>query len=139
MNRLCIALLLAVATATVVSYAEPEVFAVPDDAEQDRRGTPLSADNLSLGTIGDTDRVIGWINYSVGSSFFVTHDQEITVRGFDYTNITAIRVTRVANSPRAYPSILAGGLGQNDVTIRLLGTREQGFEYIIQVYASVGC
>ncbi|KAJ8710144.1 hypothetical protein PYW07_009510 [Mythimna separata] len=149
MKLLCIALLLTVAIASVASNVAPEVHAMPgvakyEDSELNRRGSPIETvpeprDNLSEGTIGDGDRVIAWINYSVGSSFFVTHDQEVTVRGFDYTNITAIRVIRVANSPTAFPTITSGGIGYNDVTIRLVGQRQAGFEYIIQVYAAVGC
>ncbi|KAJ8710146.1 hypothetical protein PYW07_009512 [Mythimna separata] len=149
MNRLCIALLLAVVTASAVSNIEPEVpdlplVAEPEDSELDQNGLPMetvpeSRDNLNVGTIGATDRLMARTTHRAAASSFIQYDEDITIRGIEHTRITAIRVNKVGNSQNGRPSIKAGGLGFNFVTLGFQGLRNQGFEYTIDVHSSVGC
>ncbi|KAJ8710731.1 hypothetical protein PYW08_009246 [Mythimna loreyi] len=149
MNRLCLALLLIVATATVASNGDPEVPAIHGEAEQgdcelDDDGClmetiPDSRANLIVGAVSPNSRTLAWITQRATAAAFLIHDQEITFRGPEFTNITAIRVNRIGNSQNARPSIRAGGLWHEFVTIRILGARGQGFDYNIYIDGAINC
>ncbi|KAJ8710145.1 hypothetical protein PYW07_009511 [Mythimna separata] len=150
MNRLYIALVLAVATASVASNEELEVPAVPgvaelgdcelgDEVACSMDTVPESRANLHLGAAGINDRRLAWITHRVPASDFLIHDQEVTFRGPQYTNITHIRATMIGNTQHARPTVIAGGLWHDFVTLRILGARGFGFDYNIYIYATINC
>ncbi|KAJ8710732.1 hypothetical protein PYW08_009247 [Mythimna loreyi] len=149
MNRLWLALLLALATASATGNVDPEdpaitVLAEPEDSMLEKNEFPMdtlpeSRQNLNVGTIGATDRIMARTSHKVAPSYFITHNEEITIRGVDYARITAVRVNRVGSSQNGRPTIKAGGLGFNFVTLEFLGNRGEGFEYSIDVHTAVGC
>ncbi|KAJ8710143.1 hypothetical protein PYW07_009509 [Mythimna separata] len=147
MNRLCIALLLAVASASVASNVEPEV---PGVAELDNyydfdnhhgpiEVVPESRQNLIVGDIGPDDRLMARITHRVQGAPFLNHDQDITFRGPEYTNITGIFVTKIGSTQNALPTIRSGGLWNDFVIIRILGAKSLGYEYNIDIFASINC
>ncbi|KAJ8710733.1 hypothetical protein PYW08_009248 [Mythimna loreyi] len=149
MNNLCIALLLTVATASVASNGEPEVPSIPRAAEQGdcefdddaclMETVPESRTNLVVGAISPNSRQLAWMTHRVNPSTFLIHEQDITFRGPKFTNITAMWVYRIGNSQNARPTIIAGGLGHEFVTVRILGARGQGFDYNIYIDGAINC
>ncbi|KAJ8710735.1 hypothetical protein PYW08_009250 [Mythimna loreyi] len=149
MDRLCLALLVAVATALVASNGEPEIPALlgmadPDCYELDENHGPMedvpeSRQNLLVGSIGPDDRLMARITHRVRGSPFLSHDQDVTFRGPQYTNITAIFVTKLGTTQQTVPSIRSGGLWNEFVIIRFLGARSLGYDYNIDIYASINC
>ena len=77
--------------------------------------------------------------HGVAAAQFVIHDNDVTVRGAEYANITAVQVTRTGTAQHAIPTIKAGGLGYSFVTVNILGVRGRSYDYTIQVYTSIGC
>ncbi|KAJ8710730.1 hypothetical protein PYW08_009245 [Mythimna loreyi] len=150
-SLLLVTLIAAAAVASVVSnkVSEPEVDKVVketelEEFEYDEFGVPLrtvpaSRQNLNVGIVGPDDRLISRTTFSAAAAQFIIHSPDLTIRGAEYTNITSVQVTRVGNTQNAIPTIKAGGLGRNFVTINVLGVRNRGFDYTVSVYASLGC
>ncbi|XP_063897608.1 uncharacterized protein LOC110381622 [Helicoverpa armigera] len=61
--------------------------------------------------------------------------QDVTYRSTNSTvRISSIRATEVGGTQFASPSIRAGGVNRNNVTIRLTSARGRGYYYMVEIW-----
>ncbi|KAJ8710729.1 hypothetical protein PYW08_009244 [Mythimna loreyi] len=121
------------------SADDEDVKYIYDEYGVPMRTLPDYRQSLTVGVVGPDDRLISRVTHSVAAAQFIIHDQDVTIRGGAGTNITSVQIARVGITMHAIPTIKAGGLGREFVTINILGVRSSGFQYTISVYATIGC
>ena len=60
--------------------------------------------------------------------------QDITYRGARNVRITYIAATEVGATQWGMPSLLAGGVGWSNATIRLTSARGYGYYYYVEIW-----
>ncbi|KAJ8710727.1 hypothetical protein PYW08_009242 [Mythimna loreyi] len=126
-------------TTDLANNEEVKYSYIYDEFGVPMRTLPDNLQSINVGVVGPDDRLISRVNHNVAAAQFIIQDQDVTIRGGAGTNITAVQIARVGTTMHAIPTIIAGGLGREFVTINIVGVRSGGFQYTISVYASIGC
>jgi Transcription activator MBF2 len=97
----------------------------------------VACTNSTWGFISPYDVVLHYSIRKRSSSFLQIVSENVTFPFPGQKNnqtITAIRLTDQVRKGKAYGQIYAGGPGFNHTTIRLKSERNQGYNFILEIY-----
>ncbi|CAG9124822.1 unnamed protein product [Plutella xylostella] len=94
--------------------------------------TPLTRQNLNIGTIGARDRILLNRNVLKYPANNAIQSEDLIYRG-NY-NITAIRATERGYTQYANAFLISGGVGRRNATIRFQSARGYGYNYDVVIY-----
>lgn len=97
----------------------------------------VAATNSTWGQVVYNDRLIHSSIRRKSSSFMQIVSENVTFPFFNQRNnytITAIRLTDQVPKGKAYGQIAAGGVGYNYTTIRIKSQRNQGYNFVLEIY-----
>ncbi|XP_013191824.1 probable salivary secreted peptide [Amyelois transitella] len=90
--------------------------------------------NLNLGYVSAGDRLLQRSYLYQPAIPNAVQYQDYIFRGNATNRITAIQANEVGYTQYANPYLIAGGLGYNNVTIRVQSARGYGFYYLIDIW-----
>ncbi|XP_075985575.1 uncharacterized protein LOC142982776 [Anticarsia gemmatalis] len=90
--------------------------------------------NLQVGYVASGDRLL-YRNYFYKAPYpNAVQSQDIIYRGSRSTRITAVQASEVGYTQYAHAYIISGGVGSNNVTVRLATARGYGYYYMVDIY-----
>ncbi|XP_013182522.1 PREDICTED: uncharacterized protein LOC106128600 [Papilio xuthus] len=96
--------------------------------------SPTSRASLYYGYVGPGDRLLNRTYVQKAAIPNTIQSQDVAYRGNITTRITAIQVVEIGYTQWATPWLIAGGIGGNNVTIRVQSARGYGYYYVIDIW-----
>ncbi|KAI4483940.1 hypothetical protein M0802_013169 [Mischocyttarus mexicanus] len=126
-QKLIIFMAVMVATVFAVEYV-PRVYLEPYAANK--------AHNLTIGYRVPGDRIVLRTNISKKSSWLQVVSTEVTLNASRYDRITMVGAyDQKSDGTGAYASLLKGGPGYSNVTLRFKSQRGHGINFVVEVFA----
>lgn len=90
--------------------------------------------NLTVGYVTTGDKLLQRINIYQPPLVNAIQYQDVVYRGNFTTRISAVQATEIGITQYAIPWIIAGGIGYNNVTVRIQSARGYGYHYWISIW-----
>ncbi|XP_068624906.1 probable salivary secreted peptide [Battus philenor] len=96
--------------------------------------SPSPRSSLYYGYVRPGDRLLNrtYVQKLAIANTFQT--QDVVYRGNLTTRITAVQVIEVGYTQYATPWLLSGGVGYNNVSIRIQSARGYGYNYVVDIW-----
>ncbi|XP_059055952.1 uncharacterized protein LOC131849843 [Achroia grisella] len=95
---------------------------------------PTSRTNLNVGYVTSGDKLLHRVNVYQPPIANAIQYQDVVYRGNFTTWISAVQATEVGATQYATPWIIAGGIGYNNVTVRVQSALGYGYYYWIDIW-----
>ncbi|KPJ21578.1 hypothetical protein RR48_00374 [Papilio machaon] len=96
--------------------------------------SPSPRASLYYGYVTPGDRLLSRSYVQKVAVPHTVQTQDVTYRGNITTRISAIQVVEIGYTQWATPWLIAGGLGGNNVTVRIQSARGYGYYYVIDIW-----